>query len=182
MLHIHYIPLIKYLQIKVLPSDRSVTFLVILLRFFCNDVLRCLQKLERELSCALSPIIRKTDSSYSCAHEIYNTCGAQATSCPVLFHRWQWPFSHRRASKITYRTWGASYLVEVLPDVTDQALPGLTRSALVLIGVLLWSIRRSLTHVSRIDLSRAMMSLPFPFAAVVLVVLLGSVVLRMVNA
>ena len=86
----------------MLPSDHSVTFLVILLRFFCNDVLRCLQKLERELSCALSPNIRKTDSSYSCAHEIYNTRGAQATSCPILFHHWQWPFSHRHALETAY--------------------------------------------------------------------------------
>ena len=74
------------------------------------------------------------------------------------------------------------YNYNLAVKITDQALPGLTRSALVLIGVLLWSIRKSLTHVSRTGLSRAMTSLPIPFAAVVLVVLLGSVVLRMVSA
>ena len=66
--------------------------------------------------------------------------------------------------------------------ITEIALTRLTRSALVSIGVLLYSIRRSLVHVSRIYLSRAMMSLPTLFEVGVIVVLLDLVVLRMVRA
>ena len=74
------------------------------------------------------------------------------------------------------------YSYNLAVKIIVTALLRQTGSDPLLIHVLLKSIRRSLARVSRIDLSRAMTSLPSPFVVVVLDVLLGSIVLRMVSA